>query len=162
MANLAQREEASLYERDFCAWTEEQVRILKTGDYTHLDIENVVEELESLGRSEQRELCSRLEVLLAHLLKWSYEAKRHSRSWENSIDDQRERIQLVFKSSPSLRGRLGSTLVDAYRLARRTAGNEMNLEKREWDALFPQSCPWHAAQVLDEDFYPAPASPAEE
>jgi hypothetical protein len=156
MGNLARSDQSSLYERDYYAWIQEQVRLLKAGNYTQLDIENLAEELETLGRSEKRELQNRLRVLLTHLLKWAYQPARRSNSWENSIDEQREQVQRVLRDNPSLLPHLAEAFVEAYSLARRSAGAEMNLSRREWDALFPPACPWDWERVLDVEFYPEP------
>lgn len=144
----------SLYERDYYAWVEQQVRTLAERRLEQLDIANLAEELGDLGRSEQRQVESRLEVLLAHLLKWVYQPRRRSVGWENTIDDQRDRVQRLLKRSPSLTGYLPEALREAYRLARRTAGNDMRLGKRDWNRIFPRDCPWTLEEVLKEDFYP--------
>lgn len=146
----------SLYDHDFVAWTAAQVRALRERRLEELDLLNLREELSDLGRNEERQLESRLEILLAHLLKWSYQSSKRSVSWENTIDDQRDRIALLLKRSPSLGARTLETMSDAYRLARRTAGNEMKLGKRDWGQLFPRDCPWSMKQVLDAGFYPPP------
>ena len=62
-----------LYDTDFYQWTQTMALALRQGHWQDLDIENLVEEIESLGRSEKRALKSRLEVLLMHLLKWAYQ-----------------------------------------------------------------------------------------
>ena len=58
------------YEKDFYAWTVEQARLLRSGELSEIDVENIAEEIESMGRSERREIGNRLTVLLSHLLKW--------------------------------------------------------------------------------------------
>src|SRR5438309_10047706 len=98
-------EERSLYERDFYAWIQEQVEALRQRRLDQVDADNVAEELDDLGSSLQRELESRLEVAIAHLLKWAYQPKRRSASWENTIDEQRARIRRLFAKNPSLRSR---------------------------------------------------------
>ena len=81
------------YEDDFYAWTVEQARLLRSGEFSELDIENIAEELESMGRSDKREIESRLSVLLAHLLKWQLQVGLRSRSWSGTIREQREHIE---------------------------------------------------------------------
>jgi hypothetical protein len=71
---------AGLYESDFYAWTQEQAKLLHKGAWECLDIPNLVEEIESLGRQERQELRNRLGVLLGHLLKWEFQSERRSKS----------------------------------------------------------------------------------
>lgn len=144
----------ALYDRDYLEWTQAQVRALHERRLEELDLANLEEELSDLGRNEELQFESRLEVLLAHLLKWLYQSGKRTVSWENTIDDQRDRIRIPLKRSPSLSARIPEAMHDAYRLARRTAGNDMKMGKRDWDQLFPRDCPWSAKDVLDENFYP--------
>ena len=95
------------YDTDFLAWTQEQVRLLKSRAWNELDVENLVEELESLGRKERQELRNRLGILFRHLLKWNYQPKNRSNSWLATIDEQREEIQLLLIENPSLKNYLG-------------------------------------------------------
>lgn len=147
-----------LYERDYHAWLEEQVRALNERGFDRLDIVNLAEELGDLGRSERRQLESRLEVLLAHLLKWAYDPRKRSKSWKNTIRDQRQRIEMLLEDSPSLSRYMDEALNRACRLARGIAGDEMDLDEKEWNALFPLKCPWTSGEILRNDFHPeAPA-----
>ena len=70
-------------------WAEEQARYLREGRLSELDIEHLADEIEDVGRSEKRELASRMAVLLAHLLKWRLQPEKRSRSWRTIIADQR-------------------------------------------------------------------------
>jgi hypothetical protein len=143
-----------LYETDFYAWSEEQARAIREGRFEDLDIENVAEEIESLGKTERRELQSRLEVILLHLLKWAYQSKKRSRSWRNSIDQQRARVAILLRKNPSIKANFSEELSDAYDLARQSAGNEMGLQPKEWQRKFPAKCPWSASQILEDSFLP--------
>jgi uncharacterized damage-inducible protein DinB len=71
----------SLYEQDFYQWTQQMATVLRNGHFDQLDIENIAEEIESLGRSDRRELKSRLTVLLMHLLKWHCQPEQRNNSW---------------------------------------------------------------------------------
>src|SRR5512134_2414110 len=95
---------AELYEQDFYAWTQEQASKLRSGELVTLDLEHLAEEIESMGRSERRELINRLAVLLAHMLKWQYQPERRGsgKSWRATIKEQRRQVQRVLKDSPSL------------------------------------------------------------
>jgi Domain of unknown function DUF29 len=77
------------YQKDFYSWTCEQAELLKAGRLNELDVFNLIEEIETMGRSEKRALESRLTVLLVHLLKWLYQPARRGRSWQLAIQEQR-------------------------------------------------------------------------
>ena len=87
------RRNSAGYEQDFYAWTQQQATLLRSGKFSEIDVENVAEELESMGRSDKREIDSRLEVLLVHLLKWQLQEGFRSGSWSGSIREQRSRIE---------------------------------------------------------------------
>src|SRR5271166_3105575 len=91
------------YDKDVILWSEEQARMLRARRFAELDIEHLADEIEDLGKSEKRELASRMAVLLAHLLKWSRQPERRSNSWRATISDQRKRIALAIKATPSLK-----------------------------------------------------------
>jgi hypothetical protein len=94
----------SLYDRDILLWVEDTVTKLRNRNFEDLDIENLIEEVESLGRSERRELLSRLTTLLEHLLKRLYvELPENYRSWEITIRNQRIDIKQLLKETPSLK-----------------------------------------------------------
>ncbi len=94
---------ASLYDRDYYTWTLEQARALRERRTSDLDWANLAEEVEDLGKSERRELQNRLEVLLAHLLKWQFQPKRRSRSWSATIAVQRVKIRQLLDQNPGLK-----------------------------------------------------------
>ena len=83
----------ALHEQDFYAWTQEQAALLKFGRLAELDVQHLIEELENMGASEKRELISRLEILLIHLLKWQYQPALQSRSWLLTIEEQRLQLE---------------------------------------------------------------------
>ena len=138
------------YQTDFCAWAQQQALLLKTGNLSQLDIENLVEEVADMSRSERRALESRLIVLLVHLLKWQYHAERQRRSWRLTIKEQRIRLFKALKTSPSLKSQLQSITLDAYEVAILKAANETKLD----ETFFPESCPWTITQILDDTYYP--------
>lgn len=105
----------SLYERDFLAWCEDTVAKLKAKDIENLDFENLVEEIESLGKRERRELKNRLTVLLAHLLKRMYvNSPDNFIGWELTIREQRQQIKQLLKDSPSLKPYFTEILTEIY------------------------------------------------
>jgi hypothetical protein len=138
------------YDDDFFAWTQEQARLLREGDFSQLDIENVAEELESMGRSDKRELRNRLIQLIMHLLKWQYQPGFRSRSWTSTIREQRDQVKESLDESPSLRPTVTAELSKVYGIARIKAAGETGLA----DKTFPEVCPYTPEQILSEDFLP--------
>ena len=138
------------YEKDFYSWTQEQAELLKNGRFSELDIDNLIEEVESMGRSEKRELKSRLTILLLHLLKWKYQEVRRGRSWQLSIDEQRIQFEQTLNENSGLKPALDQIIKDAYKLAVIRAARETKISK----AVFPERCPWTLAQFLEDGFYP--------
>jgi hypothetical protein len=107
----------NLYEKDFNLWIEQTIDYLKNGDLTKLDRENLIEEIKSMGNSDKRETFSRLKLLLMHLLKWKYQPQKRTSSWLNTIDEQREQLELILKNSPSLKPYFQEILSDCYQKA---------------------------------------------
>ncbi|MEQ1636132.1 MAG: DUF29 domain-containing protein [Methylococcales bacterium] len=138
------------YDKDFYSWTYEQAALLRNGQFKDLDIANLIEEIEAMGRSEKRELESRLTVLLLHLLKWKYQEVRRGRSWQLSIDEQRIQFNKTLKDNPGLKPLLDELIKDAYKLAVIKAAQETKISK----SIFPECCPWTLIQLMDEMFYP--------
>jgi hypothetical protein len=140
----------SNYETDFYTWTQQQAALLKSGQLSEIDIENIIEEIETMGRSERRALESRLTVLFLHMLKWQYQPGRRDNSWKFSIDEQRLRFQKVLKQNPGLKSEFSQILADAYELALMKAIHETGLRSD----LFPSLCPWTLEQLSDSNYYP--------
>ncbi|MEH2446382.1 MAG: DUF29 domain-containing protein [Nostoc sp.] len=141
---------ATLYNQDFLLWTQQQAECLKKGRWAELDIEHLVEELEALGRSEQKELGSYLQVLLMHLLKCQYQPERKTKSWVNTISNSRNQIQDCLEDTPSLHRFLEDWewIEKYYRRARRDAAKETQMPIE----TFPFECPFIIEQVLNPDF----------
>jgi hypothetical protein len=138
---------SALYEEDYLAWIEQQVVLLRTGRADELDLGNLIEELEDMGRAERRELENRLETLLAHMLKRDHQPDKRSRSWDNTIDDQRRPLERLLKRSPSLRRDLAGTLAEMYPYAVRKAVRETKMGS----VSFPAQLPYSVEQVLREE-----------
>ena len=139
------------YDKDIVAWAAEQAHLLRAGRFDLLDIEHIAEEIEDVGKSEQRELASRMAVLLAHLLKWQFQPERRGHSWENTIKLQREAIQRRLRKTPSLQPMLADPewCSDMWGDAQVAATNETGL------ADFPRDCPWSLQdEVLAEGWLP--------
>jgi hypothetical protein len=137
------------YEKDFYAWIRHNVQLLRQGKLTAIDANNIAEELESMGRSEKRELVNLFAILLMHLLKWQYQPQRHGKSWKNTIDTKREDILELLQECPSLHHELPAKLMLAYKKARRFAENETDIDIN----CFPSTCPYALEQILNEHFY---------
>lgn len=140
----------AMYEQDFYHWTQEQATLLKGKRLEELDIEHLAEEIESMGKSEKRELESRLIVLLQHLLKWKFQPTHRSRSWRLTIQDQRRMIPRHLRDNPSLTGNLPELMADAYDLAKGKASDETDMP----ESSFPADCPWTVEQAVNPDFLP--------
>jgi len=140
----------SLYEQDFYAWANQQAGLLRAGQLSAADIEHIAEEIESMGRSEKRELVSRLEILLLHLLKWQFQPERRGTSWEVSITNSRDQIADHLADNPSLNTRISESIETAYRRARGDARAETGLVA----STFPLTCPWSFEQIMTADFWP--------
>ena len=138
------------YEKDVLAWAMEQAALLRAGNLSALDIEHIAEEIEDVGKSEKRELASRMAVLLAHLLKWQHQPGRRGSSWTRTLKEQRKAIAAAMRQTPSLKASLNDDdwLAGVWADAVTKAVDETGLDS------FPEDCPWSMAQVLTEDFFP--------
>lgn len=139
------------YDQDYALWFVDQARLLRAGLWHQIDIAHLAEELEDMGKREQRALRSRTVVLLAHLLKYAYQPERRSPSWTGTIREQRKQLNTLLDDSPSLRPRFAADIEDSYLSARLLAAGETGLAETQ----FPPHCPYLAEQILDEQFWPA-------
>ena len=138
----------TLYENDFSAWLDQQAGLLRRGDLAALDVENLAEEIESLGGSQRRELGSRISVLVMHLLKWQMQPDERRNSWRNTINTQRREIERLLKQNPSLRLVLPEFIPNEYGDAKADAVEETGLVNYP----LPDLCPFSPEQVMDRDF----------
>jgi hypothetical protein len=136
----------SPYEKDFYKWAKIQANLLKKGDFEKLDLNNVIEEIEALGRSERRELKSRMIVLLMHLLKREYQPNKRTQSWDKTIRNERTEISIVLDDSPSLRREMKKVMEEAYSYAVSKAAEETKLPEK----TFPKECPWDLKAVMQD------------
>jgi hypothetical protein len=141
---------ASLHDTDFFGWTLQQADLLRTRCFEQLDVSSLIDEIEDMGKSQVRELESRLGVLLAHLLKWRYQPARRGVSWETTIQEQRRRLTRLLADNPSLKSRLSKAHDDAYGDARLIARRETGLPEE----TFPETSPFHLEQILDPHYWP--------
>jgi len=139
-----------LYEQDFYAWASEQATLLRSGQLSAADIEHIAEEIESMGKTEKRELVSRLAILLMHLLKWQFQPERQSRSWRATITVQRNAVTRHLRDNPSLKSKLPEAISDAYDDAVQMAVGETDLPEQ----TFPGECPWTFETFMEATFWP--------
>lgn len=144
MAIVALKQPEPLYEQDFCAWSIHQSSLLRKGDFEHLDLSNLAEEIESLSRSDRPALFNHTRNLLLHLLKCQYQPAKHTRSWDKSIREARIQIKILLEESPSLKRELTDIIIRAYDYAREDACDETGLELKK----FPKLCPWPCEAIV--------------
>ncbi len=137
-----------LHESDFCLWATKSAELIKAGKFKELDIEHLVEEVESMGASEKRALESRLIELMQHLLKWQFQPEKRESSWEISINKQRVGIEKILQDNPSLKYNLNERIIDCYQYARRYAAIETKLPLKK----FPEECLYSLEQLENFDF----------
>ena len=140
----------SLYDQDFYAWANEQAALLRAGRLAEADIGNIADEIESMGRSEKRELVNRLTVLLAHLMKWQFQPALRGNSWRLTIEEQRYRLESHLRDNPSLKSQLPLAMQDAYKLTLVQTMRETGLAR----SVFPATCPFTYDQAMNPDFWP--------
>lgn len=138
------------YEQDFYAWAMRNARLLREGRFSEIDVDNIAEELETIGRSEKRELVNRLAVLLAHLLKWQFQPERRGKSWRLTIKEQRRKIIKNLVDNPSLKATLREAVAEAHEDAILWVAKETPLDETD----IPVTCPYTLDEILHYDFLP--------
>jgi ribosomal protein L29 len=140
------------YEKDVVAWATEQAELIRTGRFEQLDLTHIAEEIEDVGKSEQRELAQRMSILLMHLLKWEFQSSHRRSSWASTIREQRKSITRRLEKTSSLNRSLTDDdwLADVWLEARNDVTKETGIEFDK----FAEFCPWDMADVLQEDWLP--------
>jgi hypothetical protein len=144
------KQSLATYQQDIVAWAQEQSAFIRSGRFDLLDLEHIADEIDDVGKSEQRELASRMSVLMAHLLKCQYQPERNGSSWQRTIKEQRKALNLHIKQVPSLKQKLNDpdwlegVWSDAITLAIKETGI----------GDFPDYCPWSIDDVLSTDWLP--------
>lgn len=138
------------YDSDFYGWTQEQAELIRAGSLNQLDTQNLLEEIEAMGRSERRELGARFKILLMHLLKWKLQSERQTRSWTLTIEEQRISLIEILDENPSLKPHIQEAINKAYKHAVIAAESETNIRR----SVFPATCPWSFEDIIAADFYP--------
>lgn len=134
------------YETDFFKWASDQSKLLKDGEYKKLDLQNLIEEIECLGRSERSMLSNYLEVLLVHMLKSKFQPEKHTRSWDLSMKHSNIKSNNVLKKNPSLKPQLKGILEETYECSILTAEKETGLSEK----IFPEECPWELREIFPD------------
>lgn len=139
------------YKSDVIAWANEQAALIRAGRFDLLDLEHIADEIEDVGKSEQREFENRMAVLLAHLIKWQYQPSRRGKSWARTIKEQRTMIIRRLDKTPSLRPELENPdfWSESWADAARMAEDETGILN-----VFPESCPWSFDQIMSPEFWP--------
>ena len=152
---MTTRKQLPLYDTDFLAWTEEQAEFLRLGLWKKLDIDNLIEEIKSLGKQQKQELRNRLGILIGHLLKWHYQPKLRGKSWAVTIELQREEIIDLLQENPSLKPYLAEAIAKSYKQAIALVVQETPLNKQD----LPKECPYTLQEITNPQF---PFDPIEE
>ena len=150
MTKFPETTSPNLYDQDFLLWVETTANLLRAGKFTEIDIPNLIEEIESMGRSEKRELKNRLIILLMHLLKWKYQPGKRTESWQNTIIEQRISLELLLEDSPSLKPLLPEVFDKSYQRSRLKTANETGIKVD----IFPEQSPFTFAETLNFEYLP--------
>ena len=137
MAQRTSHPLAELYETDETAWLEQTADLFRSGRLGEVDAHTLAEYLTDMAKRDQREVFSRLVVLLAHLLKWEHQPDLRGGSWRGTIRGQRRELGQLLESG-TLRRHAAAIFPDAYAEARAQAADETELDL----SLFPNESPW--------------------
>lgn len=149
-SKISESKIAYLYEQDYHLWLIKTAKLLKEGKISEVDIPNLAEEIEDMGRSEKRAIESNLEIILMHLLKYIYQPEKRSSSWQYTLFEHRKRLRKAFKESPSLKKYFEQVFKECYQDARKMAAIETGLDLD----TFPLECPFTSEETLDEEYLP--------
>lgn len=145
------------YEIDFHAWALHNAQLLRQGQLSEIDSIHIAEELEDMGKSQRREIVSRLKILLGHLLKWEYQFKQimekwpwEGGSWRSTIREQRMQINDLIQDNPSLKPYIPHAIRLAYPEAIELASEDTGFSA----STFPEVCPYTSEHILDRKFFP--------
>ncbi|CCQ63979.1 DUF29 domain-containing protein [Crocosphaera watsonii] len=137
-----------LYDTDYYLWLQQTAKSLASRDFTTLDLDNLLDEIESLGKREKKAIKSKLRIVILHLLKWNYQVNKRSQSWIYSIAEHRQRLYDDFETSPSLKRYCQDIFLQVYQEGRKLAAKETGLSLNH----FPETCPFSLENILDENW----------
>ena len=137
------------YGEDYAAWLDAQIQLLEDRQFDQLDLDNLIDEVGSLGRSDYNAFVSAIRIVLMHMLKWDIQTDHRTRSWASSIEGHRDRVIQDLEDSPSYRSRTDEALRKAYRQARYEASSETRLPL----ASFPKNCPFTFDEIMTREHH---------
>ena len=147
--------EDSLHDNDFYSWTQAQAEHIRHGRMSCVDLENIAEEIESLGKSQLSALTSSYRLIAMHLLKIMRQPDRMTSSWAHTINRERGNIELLLDENPGMKPKREALFAKAYAVARRDASFETGLRLEQ----FPEEPAFSLTQVEARDFWPKGADP---
>lgn len=147
---LSVNTDKTLYESDFYLWLSTTAQLLHNGNFSEIDLDNLIEEIEGMARKEKQALKSNLRILLMHLLKWKYQTDKRTNSWRSTIREHRKRLKDAFADSPSLKPYYLEIFADSYQDAKELASDETGLSLD----TFPVDSPFTPEETLNEDYLP--------
>ena len=151
MITVTQNQLQKLYEIDDYLWLEETIKLLKTKDLDNLDLDNLIEELESLGRNDLNKVRSLLRQIIIHILLleyWQEEYDRNYRHWQGEIIAFRDDLNNSLTNT--LKNKLVQELAHIYNVAVKVVVQKTGLASN----LFPDNCPYSLEQLFDDNWYP--------
>ncbi|MEA5535064.1 DUF29 domain-containing protein [Crocosphaera sp. XPORK-15E] len=140
----------NLYDKDYYLWIVNTIKLLSQEKFTEIDLVNLIEEMEDMGRSEKKSVTSNLRILLMHLLKYQYQAEKRSNSWLFTIVEHRKRLKESFQTSPSLKRYFIEVFEECYQDSRDLAAAETGLPLQ----TFPETSPFTPENTLNPDYLP--------
>jgi len=144
------KQTSSLYEEDYHLWLMNTIHQLQHGKLAKVDLVNLIEELEAMGRSEKSAIESNLTILMMHLLKYQYQHEKQTNSWRFTIREHRRRLRKSFQKSPSLKRYFLEVFQECYQDARELAADETGLPID----TFPVESPFSQEDTLNPDYLP--------
>ena len=138
----------SLYEIDESLWLEETIILLKEKRFQYLDLNNLIEELEALGKRDKNAVASLLEQIIRHLLLlqyWTEEYEMNGNHWQTEIIGFRNQLERLLTNN--LQNYLHSELEKIYKGALK-----YTTQKTKFKIDFPEYCPYSLDQLLDENY----------
>ncbi|WP_107671029.1 DUF29 domain-containing protein [Cyanothece sp. BG0011] len=153
MINSTTTSTQNLYDQDYQLWLETTLEQLRQGDYSQVDWENLLEEIEGMTRRDKRALKSLLTRLFEHFLKlayWETERNYNQAGWIAEIRNFRIQIKDLLEDSPSLKPYLKEILEQCYKNAVKITSDKMQISPKQ----LPSDPIANLEQILDEDWLP--------